>query len=305
MEKDSLRKWLEGTLSEEEKREFESTEDFHKLQKILRNSAYFKAPEYDVEAELKRLDERKKGVGKAGKVVKINYIRTLLRIAASLVVFFSVWYLIFRDNPTSIQTLAGEKSEVSLPDGSEVQLNAMTSLTYRTKNWDTRRNVQLEGEAYFKVSKGSRFNVITPMGSVTVLGTQFNVKQRNHYFEVTCFEGQVEVKSENQTIKLTPSQMFRVINGKVQHEENISIKAPAWVTNESLFRSVPFIEVIHELERQYNTRVEIKNIDTKQLFTGGFTHENLKSALQSITLPLNATYKIQDDQHIVLSGEMD
>jgi Fe2+-dicitrate sensor, membrane component len=65
-----------------------------------------------------------------------------------------------------------------------VNLNSSSQLSYSKNKWDSKREVTLNGEAFFKVSKGSTFDVITLNGKVSVLGTQFNVKQRENYFEV-------------------------------------------------------------------------------------------------------------------------
>jgi len=302
MEKDSLRRWLEGAMSEEERKAFENSKDFEYLLKILRSSKYFKAPDYDVEGELKRFKETQE---KSTKVVKMNVFQMAVRVAAAALVFFSIWWIFLRENPTIIQTAAGEKSELILPDSSEVIINAVTSLSYNEKQWEKDRTIELEGEAFFKVTDGKRFDVQTPSGVVTVLGTQFNVKQRGSFFEVMCFEGMVQVESKGTMVKLFPSKMFRLMNNKIDPVEDFAWTTPGWISNESLFQSITYAEVIRELERQYNVHVNLKNIDQKQLFSGGFTHNDLNSALQSITLPLNISYEIKDDQHIVLTGEME
>ena len=81
------------------------------------------------------------------------------------------------------------------------------------RNGQTKRDLTLEGEAYFKVQKGQTFSVNTTDGVVKVLGTHFNVKQRNNYFEVNCYEGLVSVTYNNETVKLPPGKTFRLING--------------------------------------------------------------------------------------------
>ena len=62
--------------------------------------------------------------------------------------------------------------------------------------------------------------------------------------------------------------------------------------NVSSFERVALAEVIDELERQYNIKVTGENIGASTLFTGGFVHDNLSNALQSITEPLGLKYRI-------------
>jgi ferric-dicitrate binding protein FerR (iron transport regulator) len=147
--------------------------------------------------------------------------------------------------------------------------------------------------------------VETSAGTVTVLGTQFKVKNRANYFEAVCYEGLVQVTSTGKTIKLSPAKMFRVINGAVASDENSTEKLPSWLSNESSFESVPFTEVLQEFERQYNVTITTKNVELNQLFTGRFVHSNLSLAIQSIAIPLNLTYEIDSSQkNVVLSREV-
>ncbi len=106
-----------------------------------------------------------------------------------------------------------EKTAVELPDLSQVKLNAQSRLTFNKKSWNKKREVVLDGEAYFKVAKGSKFSVITKDGTVTVLGTQFNVKHRDNYFEVVCFEGSVGVEYKESSVTLKPGYSFLIIDG--------------------------------------------------------------------------------------------
>jgi ferric-dicitrate binding protein FerR (iron transport regulator) len=57
-------------------------------------------------------------------------------------------------------------------------LNAASKLSFNEKKWADQRALTLEGEAFFKVQKGQTFSVNTTAGVITVLGTQFNVKER-------------------------------------------------------------------------------------------------------------------------------
>ena len=77
------------------------------------------------------------------------------------------------------------------------------------------------------------------------------------------------------------------------------------MNDESEFQSVPFIQVVKELERQYDITVEFEAAENEKAFTGGFTHKDLKLALKSITLPLNLTYDIVDSDHVILATSSD
>lgn len=302
MNNDLLQKWLDGTLTEEERKIFESSDSFKSFEKLSRSVQAFKAPDYDIESELERVRASRPA---GAKTVEFSWVKPLLRMAASFALLISCYYIFFKDNKTNstVETLAGDKKELFLPDSSFVELNALSNLSYSNKMKE--REVELDGEAYFKVKKGSRFEVITDAGTITVLGTQFNVKSRKDFFEVICYEGAVRVVSSGKTVHLKPTQVFRSIKGEPIKEFTSQDTEPSWVNHESSFQSVPFREVIKELEIQYNVTVSTKNVDDKQLFTGRFPHNDLTLALKSITLPLNLVFNVQDNRHIVLSGELE
>ena len=169
-------------------------------------------------------------------------------------------------------------------------------------NWKNKRDVTLQGEAFFKVAKGSSFNVITESGTVTVYGTQFNVKQRENYFEVICYEGLVGVTHNSHETKLKPGDSFLIIDGKKIAKEKENAPTPSWINNESRFKSLPFKEVIAEFERQYNVNFTLLNIDSDYIFTGSFPHDNIEKALKLITLPSHLTYS-KKEHSIILKRE--
>ncbi|MEO5600930.1 MAG: FecR family protein [Cyclobacteriaceae bacterium] len=302
MEKeDYLKKWLQGSLNEEEKSVFQRTDDYRFLEKMSDSLMSFKAPEYNVEAEYERLSARR---SVKGKVITMNWFSPLLKVAAVLMLMAGSYFFFLYDAPTVVETLAKEKAELVLPDSSFVALNALSRLSFHDKNWKKERLVELEGEGFFKVAKGSKFDVVTSSGKVSVLGTAFNVSNRKDYFEVICYEGSVEVQSANEIVRLLPKEIFRTISGVASKEITATDDAPGWRAGQSSFQSIPFRYVIQEFERQYDVSVTARNVDTNQLFTGSFPHSDLSLGLKSIALPLNLTYQIFEDKKIILTGDI-
>jgi ferric-dicitrate binding protein FerR (iron transport regulator) len=189
-----------------------------------------------------------------------------------------------------------------LPDSSEIILNADSQLSYSEKNWDEERNISLKGEAFFKVAKGKKFTVTTDQGTVTVLGTQFNVAQRKGFFEATCFEGLVSVTYDGKEIKLPAGNSFLSINGKITQSKAAINGTPSWLKKESTFKSIPLTYVFDEFERQHNTTIETKNIDIAQLFTGTFSNTDKELALRSICAPLQIKFKLEGNK-VLFYGE--
>jgi len=298
MKKEELiKKWLDHDLSSEEQRDFEQLDDFEQLKKIDNGLKFIDAPEFNTKDEFSRLQLGEKHSKPNG----MTLLNKVIRIAAVVVLGISIFYYVI-NNDTEILTEIAQQSTLVLPDNSTVKLNANSTISYNKWFWDSERKVALEGEAFFKVAKGEKFNVITEDGIVSVLGTEFNVKQRDGIFDVTCYEGMVAVEHNNTSLTLSPGMSFTIIDGKEVAKKNDTTTQPTWLRGESQFSSVPLKYVLIELESQYNVKVDHDNIDTSRLFSGSFSNKNLELALKSISIPLNLNYEIRGNT-IILERE--
>ncbi|NER10550.1 FecR family protein [Muriicola jejuensis] len=293
MQENYLAKWLNNELSDEELAAFKQTEEYASYEKIARTSEALSPPSFDMDRALADLRERK---GSEVRVVRMRPRRYLMQIAAAITVLIaaSVFYISTLDETFS--AAYAQRTEVVLPDASEVILNAGSELSFSERNWEKERKLTLEGEAFFKVAKGEKFTVRTDVGSVSVLGTQFNVKSRNGYFEVTCYEGLVSVDHKGRQMKLPAGSSFLVINGEVKDVQAPMTTEPTWVNDESSFRSIPLSFVLKEFERQFNVRVETQNVDLSELFTGSFSNTNMNLALQSISTPSQISFTLEGNK---------
>ncbi len=289
-------KWFDNELTASEIKDLKQSGDLETLQKIAHYASHLEAPEVDAAKALESF-KAKHQTKNVTKVINFNF-KSVLKVAAVLAIMFVSSYFLFFNNQRSFVTQIAQTKTINLPDNSEVILNAKSKLAFNTKTWKDHRDLELDGEAFFKVSKGQTFSVLTDVGVVQVLGTQFNVKERDHYFEVHCYEGLVSVTYNNETIKLPKGKIFRVINGT---KENIEVQGtlnPSWIQRESSFNNIPLEQIIAELERQYDINIQVNDINVTQLFTGSFTHEDKNLALQSVTIPLKLSYKI-DGKNVV------
>jgi len=292
-----IKKWLDNNLNTQEQKAFEQLADYKELLKMNAALQDFKAPEFSADQTYETLKPNLK----SEKTNSNQWLRPLLRIAAILAIGFSIYYYT-TSLDTEVGTLIAQQTTIELPDNSKVDLNANSTLTFNDHNWNDNREVILKGEAFFKVAKGQKFDVITADGIVSVLGTQFNVKQRDAYFEVTCYEGLVGVTYNDETVKLKPGHTFQIIDGKLLANKKEKYAQPQWLLGESNFNSVPLKYVIAEFENQYDLNINTDNIDTSRLFTGSFAHNNLDLALKSVTIPLNLSYS-KSGKSILLKRE--
>jgi ferric-dicitrate binding protein FerR (iron transport regulator) len=292
---DLIIKWLDNNLDENELKAFKQLDASSVFIKIDEAAQRFKAPSINVDQSYQKLKNEK-----TTPPSRSHQKRFWIGVAAALVLSLGLYFSLQPTSETTFFAQNTQKLKCNLPDASEVILNAGSQISFQTGNWDDNRQVQLEGEAYFKVAKGSKFTVNTTQGAVEVLGTQFSVNSRADFFAVICYEGVVQVNYRNSSTKLTAGNSFNVF-GNDTHKATTPLLEPSWIHTKSSFISVPFSEVVRELERQYNIKVAPGDAIDQTLFTGSFTHENLETALQAITIPLNLSYTIEGNKVMLKS----
>ena len=290
-----LSRWLNNDLTNDELLSFKKTIEYKEYQKIIDATKNFNAPDFDKEKMLKKITEKT-----TDKKVRKLIPNWMLAAAASVALLLSTVYYLSGTNET-FSTSFGEQLALVLPDGSEVLLNSKSTLSYKKSDWfDGNRILELKGEGYFKVKKGSTFSVNSTNGKVSVLGTQFNVKTNPSYFEVLCYEGRVQVENKEETAILTRGLSFRKIEKRATEKGIFINNKPNWLEGESSFNNSPIKFVLEELEKQYNVKISTANLDASILYTGAFTNKNLNLALQTICVPLSIKFEITDDK-VVLS----
>ncbi|QIE59190.1 FecR family protein [Rasiella rasia] len=297
MDKNVLDKWLDGTHTAEELKALEQDPTFAAYRKIDRFAKQIELPPFDTEGSLASIKE--KLANSQRKKPKVRVLPALLKIAAVLALVL-VSYVFINALPTTINTQLAETTTLTLPDTSEILLNENSEISYQKNSWNENRMLSLNGEAYFKVAKGETFTVNTPQGTITVLGTQFNVTATNNTFQVHCYEGLVAVTYNNETIKLPAGNGVTVTN-EILEQTKVFVNKPEWHGNESSYDNVRITDVLKDLEQNYNTTVSTQNIDVTLRFTGSYTHTDLEAALQTITLPLGLTYAIESEDSVIIS----
>ena len=192
-------------------------------------------------------------------------------IAASFLVLFSIG-ISLRLYTTEIYTLTNETSNHILPDGSKIELNAATTISYHPYWWKFNRSVNLEGEAFFKVQKGEEFNVISSNGTTQVLGTSFNIYSRNKEYKVYCKSGKVRViDNELNEVILQPGQFAETETNKIQLKNNINPELIlAWKSDMFIYKNTPLKKVFKDFETYYGIKIETNLNTISNLSYSGF-----------------------------------
>lgn len=216
------------------------------------------------------------------------------RVAAILIIVIGTYFFL-SPNHTTLITPEGVHQNWTLPDGSEISLNAGSQANYELESWKNERVIELDGEAFFDVTKGSTFSVKTNSGVVSVLGTEFNIKVRENQFFVHCFEGLVKVQTQDTTLMLPAGSGMKLDNGHLS-QELVTIGAkPDWINRESSFNNTSLMEVLNEIGRQYAINIrysaEFTSLVEMSMFSGSFTHNDLNIALKSVCQPYGLNFE--------------
>lgn len=187
----------------------------------------------------------------------------------------------------TLSTARGETYKVHLPDGTQVWLNAASSIRYAT-NFSAHaiRKVELDGEAYFEVSKDAKrpFVVHTGRQEVKVLGTRFNINSYTDESTIstTLLEGTVEINRENNKTALRPGQQAILSSsGRLQVREVDTEPIISWTNNEFMFDGDDIDVVMRKIERWYNVKVVYQGAKTAEKFGGGLSRfEQVGQVLQ-------------------------
>ena len=216
-----------------------------------------------------------------------------LKVAASISVAMLLSYLVYSSYTVNIVVSKRAHEAVQLPDGSSVQLNSESVLTYNRLYWYFSRNVRLKGEAFFQVQKGSTFEVRSDLGVTKVLGTSFNVYYRGIKYEVSCFTGKVSVLNgtTGKEVQLTPGKGVTWQNDTDVSFDFDTANLSDWRNGEFHFDDARFADVIEEFERQFDVYVNYQKSLGREGYTGYFDNRNFDEALKLICDPLGLTYE--------------
>jgi ferric-dicitrate binding protein FerR (iron transport regulator) len=230
---------------------------------------------------------------------------------AVLLVSTILMYLYFTKPAEIIVTAQDSNIEQLLPDGSVVSLQAGSQLTYPAKFRSGKRNVELRGEAYFKVAhdKSKPFIVASGDARVEVLGTQFNVNTHSSSgkMEVVLTTGKVSVyfkEKPESNVMLLPGEKAELITEQEQISKttNSDPNYMAWKTRVLAFNNSSLGQVVNTLQNVYQKPITLAD---KQLsdcrVTASFNNQSLESVLEVIKQTLDLQVK-QDANGIEIGG---
>ena len=236
-----------------------------------------------------------------------------------------------------VSTKHGGKSNVELPDGTQVWLNAGSRLKYDENYGKENRELTLTGEAYFDVAHNAQMPFILHTGKmdIKVLGTAFNVKAYpgDGITEAALIRGSIEVtfpgrpqeklilkphdkisivnkevtaaKDSARTVPTAPEERPAIMVSSIQYAPvDSAIIETSWMNNKLIFRRKTFEELSKDIERWFNVTIEVKDTAIlSKYFTGTFSNESITDALDALSLTYPFHYKIDRSTNVVTITE--
>ena len=206
----------------------------------------------------------------------------------------------------TISTPKGGQYQLELPDGSQVWLNATSSIHFPTSFTGTERRIEITGEAYFEIAKNPNmpFIVTVSNSEVQVLGTHFNINAYNDEDNVktTLLEGSVRFVNDGSVNILKPGQQAQLTKEgttKVVSDVNVD-NVVAWKNGMFDFENASIETVMRQLSRWYDVEIEYKG-KTDDLFIAEMRRNiKLSDALKALELTGKVKFDIQDKKIIVM-----
>ncbi|MCW8849830.1 MAG: FecR domain-containing protein, partial [Melioribacteraceae bacterium] len=254
-------------------------------------------------------ENRKSSTGNIFGALFSPKLKNAFAFGTALVVIVSAIFLYNNYNTElilkTITTTNMQKLEVELPDGSIANLNSGSKIEFYENFEDDKREVTLEGEAFFSVKKDGRpFTIKTDNAITKVLGTKFNVWARAKETRVIVKEGKVSLAENKHSAEviLTPGESSKVV------ESNAPVKPIkvdpdyllGWLNDRIVFSNTNLQEISKELERKYNVQIDIVDPELLEYnLTGTFENEKIDTVLTKICLALNLKYSEQNNKYKV------
>ncbi|QZT37961.1 FecR family protein [Halosquirtibacter xylanolyticus] len=227
--------------------------------------------------------------------------------AASILIFVGVgWTAIGYQSEFVVDELT---QLIKLPDGSTVLAKKNSVITYRPLGWYLEREVDFDGEGFFKVMKGSQFTVQSDLGKTQVLGTSFNVLSSDGTFEVACYTGKVKVTAngdhEEIVLLLPKDSMTKLGKEKVKvRKQNKELSSkPSWVDQKFSFHQRSVYYISKRLEIEYGVKITVPvGLELKSTII--FDRPNtIYNALNLVCKPLGLSFVEEKEDYFVLTKQ--
>lgn len=246
---------------------------------------------------------------------KKRFFIETLKMASVITIAFVLGFFYFKSTHTANEKVAmqtvqvpyGQRVNLILSDGTVVWLNSGSRMTYPESFSTGKREINLDGEAYFEVAhnKEKPFVVKTHLYDIEVLGTKFNVDaySKEGSFEGALLEGKIKItrEGENRTLILNPSYKAVMENNHLIVKEIEDYDVFRWKEGLICFKQETFIEILKSFQKYYDLKIVIENSKlSNPVITGKFRlSDGVEYALRVLQKDVKFKYKRDVDNNII------
>ena len=310
MEKETLYKFFDGKASREEKEDvriwLESSPENEQM--LFREREFF-------DAMILSGSTKSAGTEKKSRPFYRTVLFEAMKIAAVFAITIACGTYFYKSEirkigeaMNTITVPAGQRANLTLPDGTNVWLNARSEMRYPAAFTGNKREISLDGEAYFEVTHkgGKPFVVRTDKCNVEVLGTKFNVEaySDSEDFCTSLMEGSVRVsdkKKPSESLVLAPNQQVSWFNGHLQSMPIADFDPFRWKEGLICFKSMHFKELMSRFEKCYGIHIIIENPKLADYICSGKFRisDGIDKALRILQKDAKYTFERNKDESVI------
>lgn len=262
------------------------------------------------------LQQRLKVAGKSSRETRIRLVhRPVFRYLAAAAILvcvavfsFKLVLYTFEPDPEKLfvfETPNGERSKLTLGDGTVVWLNSGSRLCYSSRFDIDNRRVEVSGEAYFDVAKqadGHEFTVDMGSCDIVVKGTKFNVSAypEDDYVQATLLEGRIEFRRDDQVLDMVPGEQVCMskASGEWQKEQVDAGQYKAWIDGRIEYDQIALRDLLARLARHYDVAFHLQtdSLASRNLKISVRNEETLNDVLRALAevIPMTVTVEGKD-----------
>lgn len=291
---------LEDWLAESES----NRKDFDRYKKIWKESPhYIEVDTFDTTYAWKKIDTTNQQRMRLRGRLK-NFCYTLSGIAASALICILLSLAgLFETEPDTLLSIAtnyGNRSEVILPDGSLVKLNAGSHISYSFDKKKNIREVNFQGEGFFHVSKNKTPFIISMTDGlqIKVLGTSFNLRAyaNDQTIQTSLVEGQIELNHAAGKLTLHPGEIaaYHKATNSLRQETGILQHTYGWIDNKLYMDNMSLADICKQMERWYNVNIICpENLANKLHYNGVLQEESITDIMDALCRLSDIKYEMK------------
>lgn len=230
-------------------------------------------------------------IGKQAKVVRLFPWKRVVAIAASVILIVGGYYFFNQSRQTQWNvTLADNgNKKIELPDGTQIMIRKGSRLSVPDDYGDGRREVKIEGEAFFEVKHDAKnpFAVLTAKSIIRDIGTAFLVHSSDSLEEVTVMEGEVSfaVRQQNEIPLLLKAGESAVLKNNIPRKATTdTANVLSWKSGILKFNNTPLLYVVKDLEDFYEIEMVLPGELSSVQITAEFRNEPMEQVLKELQL---------------------